>query len=156
MKRINEEMGVLTWSRKAVFSLQSGGVQAIYWTASCWDWVLTQVNGQGKRARRMVKWEIDKCYECLLSYLFRFLFVHCTHWKFACCETVALYCVKVLRICKSYSFSLRSYLFGRICECNVFGKVEFCIKNASWVFQPGTLVCIWSACGAESLKRLTL
>jgi len=42
----------------------------------------------------MVKWEIDKCY------LFVFPFVHCTHWRFACCEMVALYCVEVLRICK--------------------------------------------------------
>ena len=33
---------------------------------------------------------VNMCYECLLTYLFRFLFVHCTHWKFACCEIVAL------------------------------------------------------------------
>ena len=63
----------------------------------------------------MIKWEIDKCYKCLLSYLFVFLFVHCTHWKFACCENVVLYCVDVLRICK----------------CNVIGKVEFCVKDSS-------------------------
>ena len=69
--------------------------------------------------------------EYLLSYLFGFWFVHCTHWKFACCEIVALYCVEVLRIRKSYSFALRSYLFGRICECNVIGKVEFYVKNTS-------------------------
>ena len=63
----------------------------------------------------MIKWEIDKCYKCLLNYLFVFLFVHCTHWKFACCEIVVWYCVEVLRIC----------------ECFVIGKVEFCVKNAS-------------------------
>ena len=89
--------------------------------------MLTQVNGKGEWASGRT----NKCYECLLSYLFGFLFVHCTHWKFACCETVALYCVEVLRIRKSYSFPLRSYLFGRICECFVIGKVEFCVKDAS-------------------------
>ena len=83
----------------------------------------TQVNGQGE-------WEsgrTNKCYKCLLSYLF----VHCTHWKFACCETVALYFVEVLRIRKSYSFVLRSYLFGWIYECNVIENVEFCVKDVS-------------------------
>jgi len=54
----------------------------------------------GKRARRMGKWEMNKCCEFLLSYLFGFLFVHRTHWKYACCEIVALYCVEVLRIPK--------------------------------------------------------
>ena len=62
----------------------------------------------------MVKWEMNRCYECLLSYLFLFLFVHCTHWRFACCEIVARYCAEVLRIC----------------ECLVIEKVEFCVKNA--------------------------
>jgi len=68
----------------------------------------TQVNGQGKRARTMVKWEMDKCYKCLLSYLFGFLVVHCTHWRFACCEIVAGYCVEVLRIRKELPYE--SYL----------------------------------------------
>ena len=93
------------------------GMQAIYRTASCWDWVPTQVNGQGKRARRMGKWEMNKCYEFLLSYLFGFLFVHCTHWKYACCEIVALYCVEVLRIPKQLPLwtDLYAHWFALIC-----------------------------------------
>ena len=71
--------------------------------------------------------------------------VTCLYFCLFIVLTGSLLAVKLLHgiVWRCYGF-VRSFLFGRICECNVIGKVEVCVKNVSWVFQPGTLVCLYS------------
>jgi len=64
------------------------------------------------------------------------------------CLDFCLFAVKLL-----HGIVWRCYLFGRICECNVIGKVEFCVKNSCMFVFVSDLHVVLSEWRAESLKK---
>ena len=85
----------------------------------------------------------------------------CLLWN--CCIAIVWKCCRFVNPIVLYQ-RVTSF-FGPICESDVIGNVKFCVKDVSWVFQPGTLVCLylylicmctdlhWSACSTQWLLK---